>query len=86
METKWVDIKEVPWVQGWHCMRSAHVTSDGVDTLVTLTLLDRNEYTWVFVMPVEVAQRIGWDLMGEGLNLFAEVVITAEDDDEDDEG
>lgn len=81
METKWVDISEVPWVQGWHCMQSPHVTSDGVNTLITLTLQDHNEHHWMFVMPVELAQRIGWDLMGEALNLFAEIAPRDLDDD-----
>lgn len=64
-------------------MRSAHVTSDGVDTLVTLTLLDHNENAWMFVMPVEMAQRVGWDMMGEGLNLFAEIAPHDSDSDDD---
>jgi hypothetical protein len=65
-------------------MRSAQVTSDGVDTLITLTFLDHNENSWMFVMPVEMAQRVGWDLMGEGSNFFSEMVIAYDEPENDD--
>lgn len=65
-------------------MRSAQVTSDGVGTLITLTFLDHNENSWMFVMPVEMAQRVGWDLMGEGNNFFSEMVVAYDEPDDDD--
>lgn len=61
-------------------MRSAQVTSEGVGTLITMTLLDHQEHQWMFVMPIELAQRIGWDLMGEGLGFFSEMVVGYEDE------
>lgn len=74
MDTRWVDINEVPFVHGWHCMRSAQMSTEGVGTVITLTLLDTNENQHMFVMPLEVAQRAGWDMMGEGGGYFAELV------------
>lgn len=81
METKWIDINEVPFIHGWHCMRSTQMSETGVGTVITLTLLDTNDNHFMFVMPIEVAQRIGWDMMGEGGGFFAELTTTSETDD-----
>lgn len=83
MDKKWVDINEFPYINGWHCSRSTVMNVDGVGTLITLVLHDTEENLYQFVVPIEVAQRIGWDLMGESLNFFAELTDFETDDDDD---
>jgi len=75
METKWVDINDVPYVNGWHCTRSTQVSVEGVGTLITLTLQDSADNLFMFVMPLELAQRIGWDMMGEGAGFYQELGV-----------
>lgn len=81
MDKVWKPLDELPWINGWHCSRSAVMNDDGVGTLVMMVLHDFNENLYEFVLPLEVAQRVGWDLMGEGLGFFAE--FTDKDDDDD---
>lgn len=84
METKWIDINDVPYINGWHCSRSTVMNVDGVGTLITLVLHDSDKNLYQFVLPIEVAQRVGWDLMGEGFGFFAELADMHIDEDDDD--
>lgn len=56
------------------------MNADGVGTLVMLVLHDVDENLYEFLVPLEVAQRVGWDLMGEGLGFFAELTSGFEGD------
>jgi len=73
MEHKWIDINEVPVVNGWNCQRSSYVNEEGVGTLITLTLQDTAENLFMFVLSPEVAARMAWDIAGEAGGYFAEL-------------
>lgn len=81
MEHKWIDINEVPVINGWNCQRSSYVNEEGVGTLVTLTLQDTAENLFMFVLPPEVAARLAWDMAGEAGGYFAEMTEMSADDD-----
>jgi len=73
MDQKWIDLNEVPIVNGWNCQRSSYVNDEGVGTLITLTLQDASENLFMFVLPPEVAARMGWDMAGEAGGYFSEM-------------
>jgi hypothetical protein len=73
MDQKWVDLNEVPMINGWNCQRSSYVNDEGVGTLITLTLQDFDNNLFMFVLPTETAARIGWDMTGEAGGFFNEV-------------
>lgn len=73
MDQKWVDINDVPVINGWNCQRSSYVNDDGVGTLVTLTMQDTAGELHMFVLPLEIAARLAWDMAGEAGGYFAEM-------------
>jgi len=90
MESKWESIENVPFVDGWYATRSQALSEDGVHALVSLTMRNaHNDKLMTVVMPVEVAMRMGWDLIGESQNFFVDGMscgsLDAPDDDDDDD-
>ncbi len=73
MDQTWVDLNDVPLVNGWNCQRSSYVNEEGVGTLITLTLQDVEGNLFMFVLTPETAARVGWDMAGEAGGYFAEV-------------
>lgn len=71
-DSSWRDIEEFPLIGGWQCDRSQSISNTGVSEVITLHLQDaRNGELMMIVMTLDVAHRMGWDMIGEAGNYFA---------------
>jgi len=70
MESKWVDLDDIPFVQGWLASTCPAVSDEGVYTYISLILVDHNGAEHYFTLTSDMAQRVGWDLIGEARGYF----------------
>jgi hypothetical protein len=71
--SEWHDVNNYPQVCAWQADRSHIVNNRGVGDVVTLHLQDgRNGEITTIVIPTDIAIKLGWDLIGEGGNFFAQ--------------
>ncbi len=74
VDTVWRDMNEMPYISGWHVQRSTGISESGTTTFLVLSLQDgRDGEIMQMVVPLEVAQRLAWDMAGEANGFFVDM-------------
>lgn len=74
VENVWRDINELPYINGWHVQRSTGISESGTTTFLVVSLQDgRDGEIMQMVVPLDVAQRLAWDMTGEANGFFLDL-------------